>query len=100
MDMEDQRQKNGTFKTGHNFAKGRPKLTDEEVELRKMTTQKSHELINKWIFSTEAELKAGKENPNSTVFDLAIINIIEKSFTGRSLAPIKFLTDRLLGKIK
>lgn len=100
MGMQEQRDKDGKFKKGHKFGRGRPALSPEDRELMQMTTAQSIKLINKWLWSTSSEIEEAKKDPNITIFDLAIIRILEKAMTGKSIAPIRFLTDRILGKIK
>lgn len=79
---------------------GRPKIPDEIKEARKLNRITFERISNKYIWMTEAEIKAARKDPGTPMVDQAVISLLLKGISAGCHLRLNFILDRLIGKIK
>lgn len=79
---------------------GRPKIPDDIKEARKLNRITFERISNKYIWMTEAEIKAARKDPGTPMVDQAIISLLLKGIATGCHLRLNFILDRLIGKVK
>lgn len=85
------------FEPGHDGGPGRPPLPVELKEAKALTKAKAFELLNRFLFCTDAELEQVLADPVAPQLDKMIIAVI-KNGKGGDTASLGFLLDRTIGR--
>lgn len=95
------------FKTGgKNFQKGvvtnpagRPPLSPEIKEARRLTQTRFIELTNQYINMSKEELKAAEQNPKTTILELMVLKVMQHAIAKGDQLRLNFILERLIGKV-
>jgi Family of unknown function (DUF5681) len=79
---------------------GQPRVPIKIKEIRKLTLKEYCELVDKFIHASPQELKEMVNDPDATVLELYIANIVKKGIEGGDTNRLSFLLDRLIGPVK
>lgn len=79
--------------------KGKPKLAPEVKQIRNLTIEKFHDLVNKYFYLSLDELKAFNNN-NTPSLDLMVIHIITECIKKGDYSRLDFFLNRLIGPVK
>lgn len=79
---------------------GRPGLPSDLKQIKALKPSFVRNVISKISRMTEGELKAHIKNPYTTVIDLTISKIFQKSVDSGDYMRLNFLLDRSIGKVK
>ena len=92
---------NTTMKPGETRnPNGRPKVAPEHRIFKKLTLDKYLKLLKQFVGMNATELKAIVSNPNSTVLEIFVAQIISKGISQGDTNRLSFLLDRLMGPVK
>ena len=79
---------------------GRPKTSEEAKMFKKLTLDSYCKLVDKFINASPAEIKKIVTDPDATVLEIYIAQIVQKGIAGGDTARLAFLLDRLIGPVK
>lgn len=73
-------------------------MPPELREAKALTKAKALELLNRYLFLTDAELKSAESAPDTPQIDRMIIAVIKRGTADGEHASLNFLLDRTVGK--
>jgi multidrug efflux pump subunit AcrB len=79
---------------------GRPPLTKEAKELRKLTADEFIKRVNKYLHMTAAQIKTEMDNPKATVLDMYIGNTLAIGLKRGDYNTLDNILNRIIGKLK
>jgi hypothetical protein len=80
--------------------KGRPKQDPDLISAKKLSRENVERAISKYMRWSYKDIKEMIASKSGTALELMIARIIEKTLSGGDHAPLNFLLDRLIGKVK
>lgn len=80
--------------------KGRPKLSDEEKKLRKLSKEQFKEIGDMIVNGKVEELFGIMEDPDATVLQKLVARGLQEAYEKGNWAVVNLLLDRLIGKVK
>lgn len=88
------------FQEGNTFGKGRPKLSEEDKEVRQASKRDLKESISKYLDYTETELRRDWKSKSTKVLDKMIISILVKAIEKGDTARLEWCFQQVHGKWK
>lgn len=84
--------------TGNPF--GRPSISPELVEMRKLNQKETVKLFNKVIWMTREELSIRAGDPKCPMIELMLLKLATEVLRTGDPNKISLILDRLIGKVK
>lgn len=94
------RGKGRPFQKGKAPGPGRTPDPPELKEARALTRTEAERLLNRFVFMTDAERTAAKDDPKTTALERIILAVIKRGIDMGDDRALTFLLDRLVGKVK
>lgn len=88
-----------SFLVGNPGGPGRPPTPPELKAALKLTKVKATEILNKYFFATEDEIELALKNPNLSMGEKGVIEILRKAIDQGDQGRIEWLFQRLIGKV-
>lgn len=88
------------FEKGNKFGKGRPKLTDEDKELRKLSREKFKTIVLNYLDLTSREIDQKVKDKEMPALDAMIVSIMSKSIKTGDEKRLNWFLEQCFGKIK
>ncbi len=79
---------------------GRRKTPPDLLKARTINTFELERVVNKYLYSTEDELKEAEKHPETHMLDRMIISIMQKAVRAGDQGRLDFVLCRMLGKVK
>ena len=84
------------FEKGHKLSKGQPKLSEEQIEIRRTLEQLNGKLLlAKYCIKSHAELKEFIKDPDATCLELMIAKMIERAISKAEVQYLNWIYERL-----
>lgn len=88
------------FKKGNKYGKGRPKVTEEERRVNKLTRTQFKNAVSKYLKMTKKEMEEEMKNPEVVSLDMAILAVLSKAIDKGDEKRLNWMLEQLFGKLK
>lgn len=78
---------------------GRPRLTEEQKALRRLTLTEFQGIANKYLHMTREDAAKAWQNPAAEFIDLLVISALKDAVTKGDGAKVSWILERLIGKV-
>ena len=79
---------------------GRPKTPPDILEARKVNQAEFERILNKYLYTSRAELKKIIETPGTPMIEVVVASILAQAALKGDQTRLEFVLSRLLGKVK
>jgi hypothetical protein len=88
------------FQPGNKLGKGRPKLPSDVKEARQFSKSEVDHSLSKFVVMTRDDLAKVKNDPESTLLDLALHSIFTHAINKGDHQRLEFILNRTIGKVR
>lgn len=98
--MEKKKPRGKPFEKGNTAGMGRPKLTEEEKVVNKLTRRKFQSVVREYLDSSREDLVKLMADPNTPTLDLMVVSVMSKAIKTGDEKKINWFLEQLFGKLK
>lgn len=88
-----------SFKPGAKPGPGRPPMSPELKESRKLTRTLFEEIVNRFTTMSKSQLTYHLQKPDTPALELMVGMVVREAIVKGDQARLNFLLDRLVGKV-
>ena len=88
------------FQKGNKLANGRPRVSEEQKEVMKLTRTKFNTITMKYLNYNRAELEKIARHPETPAIDMMVISVMVKAIKQGDEKKLNWFLEQLFGKLK